>query len=466
MKKTDLIVIKGNDLIQAKRSLHLSSREKKLVSYMVACISPYDDDFKEYKFPISDFAHYFNITDKNINKEYEKIATGIMSKPFTVENEEEKFTACWLAEAAYDKKKKEMCFRFTPRLKPYLIKLKKYYTKYKMINLVNLENCHSEAMYELLKQFENAGQRRLPLIDLRNILGLGKKYPLYSNFRAKVLEPTVAEINKFTDINISYEEIKQSRKIVAIHFKIWADSENIFLTEALKNHADGTVVKTSDGKVEVIDQYEVPKELPEELKPVIQRLVEDFGFDITDAMALAHQFDEERILGNLDITEKRVKANQAKGIPTDVTKYARKAVETDFRQKKTGLELRLNSEKNQRSSAAQNLVIKKFLDTYYMGWYRNKLDDFIGEANGQFTEAFESYMDSHDDLMMHSVREEYTKSAFDGALVKNQLRIFYSEELGLKEKYSKEFFMEESGYSIESSDNGDALFKFGKQVQI
>ena len=113
--RNELEVIKGNDLIEAKRSMHLTSREKKLVSYMVACISPYDDDFKEYSFPVSQFAQFFNITDKNVNKEYERIATGIMSKPFTVENDREKFTACWLAEAAYDKKTKEMRFRFTPR---------------------------------------------------------------------------------------------------------------------------------------------------------------------------------------------------------------------------------------------------------------------------------------------------------------------------------------------------------------
>ena len=343
MKKTNLTVIKGNELIQAKRSMHLSSREKKLVSYMVASISPYDDDFKEYTFPISDFANYFNITDKNINKEYEKIATGIMSKPFTVENDEEKFTACWLAEAAYDKKTKEMRFRFTPRLKPYLVRLKKYYTKYKMVNLVHLENCHSEAMYELLKQFESAGQRRLPLIDLRNILGLGKKYPLYSNFRAKVLEPTVEEINKFTDINISYKEMKEGRKIVAIQFSIWADSDNKYLTEGLRVHAGDTEVKKNGDSIEVIDKYEVPQELPENLQGTIKRLVEDFGFDITDAMAVANEYEEKRIIENLDITEKRVRANQKKGISTDVAKYARKAIETDFRVKKTGLELKMAS---------------------------------------------------------------------------------------------------------------------------
>ena len=463
--KNELEIIKGNDLIQAKRSMHLTSREKKLVSYMVASISPYDDDFKEYSFPVSEFADFFQITDKNVNKEYERIATGIMSKPFTVENATEKFTACWLAEAAYDKRTREMRFRFTPRLKPYLIKLKKYYTRYRMINLINLENCHSEAMYELLKQFENAGQRRVYLDDLRNMLGLGKKYPLYSNLRAKVLEPTVDEINRYTDINISYEEIKEGRKIVAIHFKIWQDADNRHIQSALKKHGSGTEVDTRSGE-EILEEYKVPKELPEDLKPVIQTLVEDFGFDVTEAMALAHQYDHNRIMENLAITETRARSNRQKGIPTDITNYARKAVQNDFRKKKTGLEIRLENEHKERSTVTQNKAVDDFLDKFYKGWFRSKVDEFMDDAGDSFREAFEDYLNTQDDLLMHSVREEYRKSGFNSSLVKNQLRIFYSENLGLQEKFTMEYFMEDKGYTVQATTAGKELYKYGKQVQV
>ena len=46
----------------------LTTRERKLVAYMVSCISPYDDDLKEYTFPIEDFKYFFSITDKNAPK--------------------------------------------------------------------------------------------------------------------------------------------------------------------------------------------------------------------------------------------------------------------------------------------------------------------------------------------------------------------------------------------------------------
>ena len=433
---------------------------------MVACISPYDDDFKEYSFPVSRFAEFFNITDKNVNKEYERIATGIMSKPFTVENDREKFTACWLAEAAYDKKTKEMRFRFTPRLKPYLIRLKKYYTRYRMINLIHLENCHSEAMYELLKQFENIGQRRIYLDDLRNMLGLGKKYPLYSNLRAKVLEPTVREINEYTDIAVSYEEIKEGRKIAALHFKIWQNSENQNLQSELEKHGTGSGGKNESGVSTLVDEYEVPKELPEELKPVIQRLVEEFGFDLTEAMALAQKYDYDRLTENLTITEKRVRSNKDKGIPTDITKYARKAIETDFRQKKTGLELKIEKEKKTHSVSSQNSAVKKFLDTYYQGWFKNKIDEFIENAGDNYVDSFEDYLSENDDLLISSVRQEYKENGLESVLVKNQLRIFYSENLGLKDKFTMEYFMNDNGYTIQATSEGDILFKYGKRVDV
>ena len=89
--RKDRYISKGNDLIEAKRSMHLTTRERRLVAYMVSCITPYDADFKEYTFPIEDFVNFFAITDKNAAQEYHRIARGILSKPFIVENKEETF---------------------------------------------------------------------------------------------------------------------------------------------------------------------------------------------------------------------------------------------------------------------------------------------------------------------------------------------------------------------------------------
>ncbi len=468
--KKELQVIKGNDLIEAKRAMHLTSREKKLVSYMVASISPYDDDFKEYSFPVAQFAEFFNITDKNVNKEYEIIATGIISKPFTVENEQEKFTVAWLSEVAYNKKTKHIHFRFSPRLKPYLIKLKKYYTQYRMINLINLENCHSEAMYELLKQYESIGHRRINIDDLRQMLGIQDSYPLYSNFRAKVIEPTVEEINEHTDIGVSYEEIKESRKVVGLNFKIWSNATNKNLVLALEKHGSNDKVKATMTDNGMVEEYVVPNVLPEDLKPIIQRLVEQFGFDIVDAMAIAEKYDNDRISENLAITEIRAKSNKEKGLTIDITKYARIAIEPDFRNKNSRVELSFekdkDKEKSTRSVTAQNGAVKKFLEKYYGGWFKCKVEEIIENENYKYEKEFEEYLAKNDDMIFNLVKNEYAKYGFESALVKNNLRHYFSEIRGLKNIYTMEYFMKDQGYTIQSTLGGDVLFKNGKEIGL
>ena len=45
-----------------------------------------------------------------------------------------------------------------------------------------------------------------------------ENYDRYPDFRRNVLEPAKNEINKFTDIKIEWEEIKEGRKVVRINF--------------------------------------------------------------------------------------------------------------------------------------------------------------------------------------------------------------------------------------------------------
>ena len=87
--------------------MHLTSREKVLDLQQFMCQLLMTS---RVHFPISSLLT-FSIHNRNVNGKYERTATDIMPKPFTVENDLEKFTACWLAEAAYDKGTKEMRFR-------------------------------------------------------------------------------------------------------------------------------------------------------------------------------------------------------------------------------------------------------------------------------------------------------------------------------------------------------------------
>lgn len=56
--------------------------------------------------------------------------------------------------------------------------------------------------------------------DLRTYLSIADKYKDYRDFKKRVIEPAVEEVNQYTDLNIKWEPYKQGRSYVAITFYI------------------------------------------------------------------------------------------------------------------------------------------------------------------------------------------------------------------------------------------------------
>ncbi|WDE96044.1 replication initiation protein [Lentisphaera profundi] len=470
--RKDRYVAKGNDLVEAKRSMHLTTRERKLVAYMVSCISPYDDDFKEYRFPIEEFIQFFSITDKNAAKEYERIAHGIMSKPFTVENDVERFTATWLSEAKYHKKQKIFTFRFTPSLKRYLIQLKKFYTRYKMINLIHMENCYSESLYELLKQYETIGKRNVSIEKLRIMLGLERKYPLYSNLRVKVLEPAVEEINKFSDITISYQEAKEGRKISSLNFEIKPDPNNEFIKEGLKKYnylgsSEDFSNQSSDDKEQSLNQNSLPDEIPDELKGIFQRLVEEFQFEREEAHVLAVKYDVSYLEANLKLTLERVLKNRKRGINTDISRYARAAIMRNY----AGDNEEISAATPAEVASAQGdrrRAIENFVERAHQAWYKKAVEKFIQAEGPTHFKGFSKYLMTQPEQALYApVNELLLTNGLNHPQVKAYFQSWIVESERLKDRFSKAIFMTEQGYSIENEGDIKArLMRRGRLMDV
>ena len=73
-----------------------------------------------------------------------------------------------------------------------------------------------------MSQRKGLGNREIALDEFRSLLGIEntKTYNSYGKIKEKILEVSKREINKKTDLTISYSEVKKSRKVEAIKFKI------------------------------------------------------------------------------------------------------------------------------------------------------------------------------------------------------------------------------------------------------
>lgn len=133
----------------------------------------------------------------------------------------------------------EVKIRFDVEIMPYLTELKTNFTQFALTDIQGLNSKHSIIIYKWLNmnynQFEyykkngNRDGQQLydlcnPIIEvdeLRWLTNTQKEYVgRFTNFEIYVIKKPINEINKYTRFNVSYDKIREGRKITKIQFHI------------------------------------------------------------------------------------------------------------------------------------------------------------------------------------------------------------------------------------------------------
>jgi plasmid replication initiation protein len=109
--------------------------------------------------------------------------------------------------------------RLDKDLKPYLLHLKEQFTQYSLYFILAMRSQYSIRVYELLKSYEYLKRCEFDIDDFKLQIG-AEKYQRHADFKRFVLDTAVNEINKYADIDVSYELVKKSRRFAGIKFKI------------------------------------------------------------------------------------------------------------------------------------------------------------------------------------------------------------------------------------------------------
>ena len=92
------------------------------------------------------------------------------------------------------------------------------YTKYKKEVVLRLKKDYSLDLYHLAKKHQNMGGFQISLDDLFKQLGLPESYRRIGNLKDRVIKPSLDEITANTDIELTYENVKQGRSVVGFKF--------------------------------------------------------------------------------------------------------------------------------------------------------------------------------------------------------------------------------------------------------
>ncbi len=94
------------------------------------------------------------------------------------------------------------------------------YTKYKKDIVLSLKKDYSFDLYHLAKKHQAMGQFEMSLEHIKNELGLPPSYDKLCNLKDRVIKPSLDEITKNTDIDLTYENVKKGRSVVGFKFTV------------------------------------------------------------------------------------------------------------------------------------------------------------------------------------------------------------------------------------------------------
>jgi plasmid replication initiation protein len=217
----NVIAVQHNSLIEAKYSMTL--QQKRIMIWLISQIMPNDIDFKEHVLSIKELIDLCQLSGESSYKEIKDITFSLVEKGIRIidisdPNNSREIHVSWLSSADYYRGQVKLSF--SPKLKPYLLKLKNQFTVVNTLDLMQFKSVHAIRLYELLKQYQDIGERTLGLDEIKECCGIKGKLKKYSDFEKRLLLISQREINKKSDIKFEFERIKNGRKIVAIKFLI------------------------------------------------------------------------------------------------------------------------------------------------------------------------------------------------------------------------------------------------------
>lgn len=243
----EMEVYKANDMIQKGRH-KLSLQEQRCVLYAISKIKPDDTAFEEYTFELSDFYKLCGLRG-NSYTELKAILIGLKQKTWWVETAPNvESTVSWFNKVRTNKKSGTVIIRFDDDMMPYLLELSKenqYYTHYQLKYVLPMKSRYAIQLYELLKSYQrNNFDWYFEIDELKQRLNC-EQYVNFFDFRRRVLEPAVEEINKYSDIEVDYETEKEGRKVTRVNFFMRKKEKTALLD------ADRAISTALDGELDV-----------------------------------------------------------------------------------------------------------------------------------------------------------------------------------------------------------------------
>jgi len=285
-KKNSLAKL-DNNVVEAIYKQRWTPEEHKLFLEVISRINKDDKDFKEIRIDIREFlvmtGDTYNTKNYHIVKD---VAERLTQKAIGLEAKNGFVFWSVFSEIKHKKGEGHISIIINPRIKPFLLMLKENFTSIPKGEVYKLASSYAIKLYEMLKRFEDTGKRVDKIRDLRMKLGVeDKEYKKFSDFERWVLKKAVDDINQKTDLEVSYEKVKEGRRISHIVFYI--KQKEGYTTENEKTPSENLDTQR--------EKLSIPNPLEEKWKP-IAKIRKEYQPILDELMPKLERLNENQVL--------------------------------------------------------------------------------------------------------------------------------------------------------------------------
>ena len=217
MSKNDLVV-KSNQVIEA--SYTLTTIEQRLILSAIAQIpkgEPVTDEVI-YTVLVTDLQK-FGANETTAYRDLKESVSRLFDRSIVLRSSDRTSRVRWVQKIDFMDSRGVVGLRFSKDILPFLSNLSTEFTKYLASDLIGVTSTHAIRLYELLMQYRSLGKREIEIDKLRWMFELQNKYPVWADFKKRVLDQAVKEINEFSPLDVTYDTKRTGRKITSINLK-------------------------------------------------------------------------------------------------------------------------------------------------------------------------------------------------------------------------------------------------------
>jgi plasmid replication initiation protein len=228
MKNKNLTVYKANQIVEA--SYRLTLNEQRVVLACIAQVKSKEALLTKDEFEVAakDFAGVFSVSEDRAYHALAEVAESLFNRYVVIDNPDasrpkvKRLKMRWISSIEYLPDDGKIAVCFSKKILPYLSELRGGFTKYKLEHIGKMTSVYAIRLYELLMQWNGVGKREIEIAWLKQRFQIEDLYPDMHNFKKRVLNPAVDDINTHSNLTVSWTQRKTGRRVTHLIFTFGA----------------------------------------------------------------------------------------------------------------------------------------------------------------------------------------------------------------------------------------------------